>query len=157
MGERYRAAQFIEAIKGTGGIISSIASRVGCSWHTAKRYVKLYPTVGRAYDDECEAILDLAEVKTIGLIKEGDAMMIRYYLSTKGRHRGYVMKTEQAVEGGLTLKIVETEDWRGNDTNHNGAQDAPGPTGGISSSGEIQVVGGGATVEENDAGHEGGA
>lgn len=35
----YTAAQFIEAIPGTGGIISAIAKRVGCDWITAKKYI----------------------------------------------------------------------------------------------------------------------
>ena len=93
-GEHYTAQQFIDAIPGTGGIVTGIAKRVGCSWHTAKRYIDMYATVRQAYDDECEAILDMAELRTIEKIKEGEWPVIRYYLSTKGRHRGYVTRQE---------------------------------------------------------------
>ena len=57
----YTAEQFIKAIPGSGGIISTIARRVGCGWHTARDYVDKHPSVKQAYDDECEAVLDLAE------------------------------------------------------------------------------------------------
>ena len=37
---QFTAKQFIKAIPGTGGIISALADKVGCGWHTAKRYIK---------------------------------------------------------------------------------------------------------------------
>jgi hypothetical protein len=36
---RYYKADFERAIPGSGGIISTIADRVGCSWHTAKAHI----------------------------------------------------------------------------------------------------------------------
>ena len=57
----YKAADFIEAIPGTGGIITKIAAKVGCSWGTAKKYIDEYATVQVAYQDECEKVLDAAE------------------------------------------------------------------------------------------------
>jgi hypothetical protein len=33
----YNAQQFIKAIKNSGGIITTIAARVGCDWDTAKK------------------------------------------------------------------------------------------------------------------------
>ncbi len=50
MEQRYTAAQFIAAIKGSGGVISAIADAVGCDWHTARKFAdrKVY----RVEDDE---------------------------------------------------------------------------------------------------------
>jgi hypothetical protein len=90
----YTAEQFIKAIPGSAGIISTIAKRVGCVWHTAKKYIDKMPTVQRAYRDECEAVLDLAETKLLSAINEGDGTMIRYYLSTKGKNRGFSERYE---------------------------------------------------------------
>lgn len=56
----FTAEQFINAIKGSGGIISTIALRVGCSWNTANKYIHEKPTVQKAYDDERETVNDLA-------------------------------------------------------------------------------------------------
>lgn len=108
----YTTDQFILAIPGTGGIISAIARKVGCGWHTAARYIEQHATVKQAYDDECERVLDLAETKTIKAIEDGDMQMVRYYLSTKGRKRGYVERQE--VTGGdggpVTLRVVYGND-----------------------------------------------
>jgi hypothetical protein len=79
----YTAKQFIEAIKGSGGIISAIAARVGCEWSTAKKYIENYPTVAAAYADECEAINDLAESTLIRSIKAGDTADAKWWLSRK--------------------------------------------------------------------------
>ena len=79
-GEHYTAQQFIDAIPGTGGIITVIAKRVGCSWHTAKRYVDTYATVQQAHQDEQEAILDLAEARTIEEVEhDDDYVIVRIY------------------------------------------------------------------------------
>ena len=39
MGNTYKTQQFLDAIPGTGGIITAIAKRLGCSWHTAKKRI----------------------------------------------------------------------------------------------------------------------
>jgi len=89
MASQYSAQTFIEAIPGTGGIISSIARKVGCEWETVKSYIDKYPTVKRAYDAECEAMLDLAESKLLASIKDGDTADAKWYLTKKGKRRGY--------------------------------------------------------------------
>ena len=91
--------------------LAGIAKRVGCAWHTAKKYIDTYATVGRAYDDECQKILDLAETKVIEMISEKDGPMIRYYLSTKGKNRGYTLRTElehsgKGDEGEVVIRVV---------------------------------------------------
>jgi hypothetical protein len=102
----FTAEQFIAAIPGTGGIVTAIARKVGCTWHTAKKYVDEHPTVASAYQDECESILDLAEAKVISAIKGGDSQMIRYYLSTKGKRRGYSERHEITGAEGGPLEMV---------------------------------------------------
>jgi len=92
--DQYSAQQFIDAIPGTGGIISVIARRIGCDWNTAKKYVTTYATVKAAYDAEREVVLDMAESKVIEMMKDKDGTMLRYYLSTKGKGRGYVERQE---------------------------------------------------------------
>ena len=96
MGRRnqYSAADFIKAIPGSGGIISTIAKRVGCNWQTAKLHIETMPTVAAAYADECETVLDMAESVLLKNIKEGDSADAKWYLSRKGKGRGYVERTE---------------------------------------------------------------
>lgn len=79
--DQFTAKQFIDAIPGTGGIVSAIAARVGCTWHTAKKYIDEYPTVKAAYDAECESVSDLAESVIIQSIKGGDTQDAKWWLS----------------------------------------------------------------------------
>jgi len=56
----FKAQDFIKAIPGTGGVISVISDRVGCHWHTAKKYIVDYPTVNQAYENEKHKVDDKA-------------------------------------------------------------------------------------------------
>ena len=100
----YTAKQFIAAIPDTGGIITTIAKKVGCDWHTAKKYIDNHPSVARAYADECEKIGDLAERGLFKAIKTEDLSAIKFYLTTKARGRGYAFKHE--VEHSGEMQIV---------------------------------------------------
>jgi len=103
----FTTEQFMSAIPGTGGIITAIARKVGCDWHTAKKYIDGYATIKRAYQDECETVTDVAELELIKLVKAGDLSAVKFYLSTKGKSRGYVERQEVtgADSGPLTIRV----------------------------------------------------
>lgn len=105
----YRAQDFIDAIPNSAGIISTIAARVGCDWHTAKRYITEYPTVMAAYTDECEKVVDVAETAVIKAMTEGDVHTAKWYLTMKGRARGYA-KTQRTEVTGADGEAVKVED-----------------------------------------------
>lgn len=97
----YRAEQFIKAIPGSGGIISTIAERVNCKWHTAAKYIREKPTVAKAYDDECERVTDAAESVVINKItKQKDGAYAKWWLTKKGKDRGFVERKEHEVKVG---------------------------------------------------------
>jgi hypothetical protein len=103
----YTAEQFIKAIPGTGGIIGKIADRVGCDWHTAKKYIFKHPTITQAYTNEKERIKDTAETKLIEQIEDGQMWAIKYYLSTQGKDRGYVERQEVTGSDGGPIQFSE--------------------------------------------------
>ncbi len=100
----YTARQFIDAIPGSGGVISTIAARVGCTWDTAKKYIETYPTIKRAHQNEREAILDMGETSLFKAVRDGHSWAVRYMLSTIGKPRGY--SERQEVEHTGKVKIV---------------------------------------------------
>jgi hypothetical protein len=114
MGDHYTAEQFINAIPGTGGIISAIARKAECDWHTAKKYCTEYATVKRVYDAEKEGVLDLAEAKLIEAIKDGDLPAIKFYLTTQGKDRGYTERHQMehtGKDGGeIIFKVIYDDD-----------------------------------------------
>ena len=103
---KYTANDFISAIPGTGGIVSAIARKVNCDWATARKWIDEYPTVKRAYDAECEAMLDLAESTVLKAIKDGDTSDAKWYLTKKGKKRGYGETIEVMGEGGGPIPIL---------------------------------------------------
>lgn len=119
---QFTARQFIEAIEGTGrfaepkthtgcmGIISTVARRVGCNWHTAKKYCTRgrtpFVTVAVAFENEAETALDMAESKLLKMIQESDGPMIRYFLSTKGKNRGFTERQEITGKDGGPVEQI---------------------------------------------------
>lgn len=108
--DQLTARQLIDAMKGSGGIITTIANRVQCDWHTAKKYIEKYPTVKAAYEDECNKGLDLAESVVIQNIRIAarqaqdavepvNAVDAKWYLNMKGSSRGYAPTTRAEIAG----------------------------------------------------------
>lgn len=85
MGKHYTVKQFETAIPGSGGIIATIARRVGCSWNTASTYLKDSPTLARLYEDEANTIDDLAESVVIKSMQEGDINAAKWWLERRRR------------------------------------------------------------------------
>jgi len=80
-----------------------------------------FPTVKRAYDAECEAMLDLAESAVLRNIKlaaqgEGDTADAKWYLTKKGKRRGYGDTMELTGEGGgpvqteIVIRYADADD-----------------------------------------------
>lgn len=113
MSEKFTVTQFIEAIPGTGGIVSAIASRVNCDWHTAKKYIDIHPTVRQAWDDERKKISDKARHNIIGAIHEGDLQMSKWWLQVMEQEEfNPPVKTQitGADNGPVEIRIIdETE------------------------------------------------
>ena len=106
--KHYSKKKIIEAIRGTGGIISSIASRLDCSWNCAKKYIYQWPETEQAYEEEKEAILDLCESVLYSSIKNGDTQSAKWVLATKGKERGFIKRREVTGENGAPL-VVKVE------------------------------------------------
>lgn len=107
----YKKADILEAIKGSGGIVTTIALSLNCDWHTAKKNINKYEETREAFDGESETGLDLVEGKAYQQAKNGDGAMIRFILATKGRKRGYGDKAPQALDDeNNQIKIVVVDD-----------------------------------------------
>lgn len=104
---KYTAEQFVAAIDGSGGIIATIAKRVGCDWNTAKKYIDKLPSVTRAYLDECERVTDAAESVLIrSIVDDKDIASAKWWLTRKGRDRGFADAVDVQQSGEVTLRIV---------------------------------------------------
>ena len=111
MGRKHKLKEkeLLENIKGSYGIISTIAARLHVDWHTVDDTIKMYPSCMQALADENESVLDFTEGKAIERIKDGDSVMIRFMLATKGKKRGYTyedkLEADESAEDN-TLNVI---------------------------------------------------
>ena len=112
MGRKHiiKKKELLDAIKGSYGIMSTVAARLHCDWHTADDAIKRFPEALQAMADEGESVLDFTEGKAIERIRDGDGVMIRFMLATKGKKRGYTyeerLEDAEGAEDKAPLNIV---------------------------------------------------
>jgi len=90
----FTAKQVLKAVDGSGGLVTTIANRLGCSRMTVYNYMKKYATVADAIQEEREGLLDMAESELLKQIRGGNMTAIIFFLKTQGKARGYVERQE---------------------------------------------------------------
>ena len=104
----------LAAIEDSNGFVTTIAARLHCSWHAADNAIKASALALQAIKDEEEKTLDFVEGKAIKKINEGDGAMIRFYLATKGKKRGFTyeekLETDETAEDSNINVICDTPD-----------------------------------------------
>lgn len=96
----------LAAIVDSRGFYSVIAERLGVSWDTVDRAIKNSEAAQLAIKAEEEKTLDFVEGKAIARIKADDGAMIRFYLATKGKRRGFTYDETTAAGNAA---IADTE------------------------------------------------
>ena len=104
----------LAAIEDSNGFVTTIAARLHCSWHAADNAIKASALALQAIKDEEEKTLDFVEGKAIKKINEGDGAMIRFYLATKGKKRGFTydekMEADETAEDNEVNVICDGEE-----------------------------------------------
>lgn len=104
----------LAAIEDSNGFVTTIAARLHCSWHAADNAIKASAAALQAIKDEEEKTLDFVEGKAIKKINEGDGAMIRFYLATKGKKRGFTyeekLEADETAEDSNINVIFDGED-----------------------------------------------
>ena len=104
----------LAAIEDSNGFVTTIAARLHCSWHAADNAIKASALALQAIKDEEEKTLDFVEGKAIERIKADDGAMIRFYLATKGKKRGYTydekLEADETAEDNNINVICDTPD-----------------------------------------------
>lgn len=101
---KFTAEEVADAITNADGILSKAARDLGCTRQTVHNYVNRYATVKSAYDEANDKFIDEAEEQLQKHVKRGSLPAIMFVLKTKGKHRGYVERSE--VTGADGAKIV---------------------------------------------------
>ena len=104
--ERYRAAQVIQAIRDTKGLVSMAAERLRCEPDTVRAYAKRHPTVAAALKEERERMTDVAELSLYNQLLKGEGWAVCFYLKTQGKDRGYVERHELTGKDGGPVELA---------------------------------------------------
>ena len=88
---RYKKADFEAAIPGSGGIISTIAEKVGCDWHTVKAWLDRSPDLHTMWEAERYQRNDAA--KSVYLSNIDSLHRIQTHARQQAQYWGQQMKT----------------------------------------------------------------
>lgn len=106
---QYGREAFIKAIKDSRGIKSAVAARLGCSRSTVDNALERWPELRQMLDYERDSIIDLAEVKLLQAVNEGEMRAILFTLETLGKERGWSKRTEVTGPDGAGLFGLSAE------------------------------------------------
>lgn len=93
---------FIKTLHESFGHITKACDAIGISRGTYYHWYKTDSEFKDKCDNISEYIVDTVENHLFDQIKDGSTAATIFYLKTKGKHRGYVEKTE--VDNNVTVK-----------------------------------------------------
>ncbi len=94
----FTAQQCIEAVKDSGGFMTTIANQLGCTRSYVYQLEKKYVTFAQAIEDEHERQKDRTEHKLFEAIEDGNMTGIIFYLKTQAKDRGYIEKIDLNIQ-----------------------------------------------------------
>lgn len=104
----------LEAIHDSYGIVSRVAERIEKDWATARKYINKWEETRTAFVDEAERVTDVAESRLIKSINDGEQWAVKFWLTTKGKNRGFTERQELSHMGPggsmLTVKWVDADE-----------------------------------------------
>lgn len=87
------------------GHIAETARQLGRSRRVIETYIQRDPNLSELLEDIHETFLDDAEFKARSLARAGDGGVLKYMLSTLGKKRGYVTRTETVARDAVTVQF----------------------------------------------------
>jgi hypothetical protein len=109
MGRRkYSNKRVLNAIKGSGGIKTTIAKRLKCDWNTVQTYVTTVPELMAAYEAERESVTDMAATVLVRSIQSGNVTDAKWYLERR-RKDEYSLRREIAIEKSAIDAMTDEE------------------------------------------------
>jgi hypothetical protein len=103
---RYTQKQVADALLAANGIMTLAAEMLGTNRETLRSYLKAFPDIEKMVEDGTERLLDKAESNVKSAIDRGDLYTSQWYLSRKGKGRGYCERSEITGKDGEPVKLV---------------------------------------------------
>lgn len=97
--------QIERALNATGGLLTYAAKKLGITYQALHIRLKKTPKLQNVYDAIQESHIDLAESGVVKHLKDQDPEMIRFYLQTKGKKRGYTKTVDHSFGNAESLQM----------------------------------------------------
>jgi hypothetical protein len=94
MVEKFTIEQIKQTLINSNGFVSIASKKLNCDPKTVYNYINNYTEIKEALEDIRNANLDFCENMLMNHIKEGDKPLLKFYLQTQGKHRGYIERVE---------------------------------------------------------------
>ena len=95
-----------EAIPECNGVKKYLAEKLNVDRQTIYRYFDRYPDLEEASQEYLDSVSDVAEHHLIESVKAGNSWAVRYWLSTRGKHRGYTTKSEAIFNSSNPMQTI---------------------------------------------------
>lgn len=118
--QQYTAQEVIDAVTGTGGIVGTIAEKLGCTTRTVQNYIAEYPTVKEAWRSERLKLRSMGE-RTIAKQAQAGNLKAAMFLVNQldpvtGEFTPPTLRQELTGEGGgpvqteIVIKYADADD-----------------------------------------------
>ena len=102
---RHTKANLVNALEKSMGVVTTACKKVGIHRSTFYEYYNNDLEFKQQVDDIGNVALDFTETKMFEQIQDGNTQLIKFYLSTRGKKRGYVERQEITGADGLPNDI----------------------------------------------------
>jgi len=98
----------MDALDNTKGAVYLAARNLGCSHTAVYGYIAKYPEIAELKEYYDEEVSDVAVLRLRESVFNSEPWAIKYQLSTKGKHRGYVERQEVTGAESAPIELVVT-------------------------------------------------
>jgi len=88
------------------GVKKYLAEKLNVDRQTIYRYFERYPELEKETQEYLDSITDQAEYHLIEAVMAGNSWAVRYWLSTRGKNRGYTTKLESTFNNSYPMQII---------------------------------------------------
>ena len=88
------------------GVKKYLAEKLGVDVRTIYRYFEKHPDLEQETQEYLDSVSDVAEHHLIESVKKGDSWAVRYWLSTRGKNRGYSTKLENTFNSSNLMQTI---------------------------------------------------
>lgn len=109
---RHTKKSLINALEKAMGVVTTACKNVGIHRSTFYDYYNNDEEFRKEVNDIGNVALDFTESKMFEQIQDGNTTLIKFYLATKGKKRGYVERQEVTGAEGeklFEIKIIDTD------------------------------------------------